>query len=139
MNIVIEKSKAVEQLHLLSAHLGLKMQAPEIVCSVEDDEERIEPLWKAAAAELARLLAPYCAFVLADNSAEYSLEMPDNWRSDQSDALLQHCMAFIGNSLLARWLYPLAPESAALYKNMNVECASAITNILAMRCKPKGL
>ena len=139
MKIVIEKSEAVEQLHLLSANLGLKMQAPEIVSSVEDDEVRIEPLWRAAAAELARLLAPYCAFVLADNSAEYSLEMPDNWRSDQSDALLQHCMAFIGNSLLARWLYPLAPESAALYKNMNVECASAITNILAMRCKPKGL
>lgn len=139
MKIVIEKSEAVEQLHLLSANLGLKMQAPEIVSSVEDDEVRIEPLWRAAAAELAQLLAPYCVYGLAENSAEYSLEMPDNWKREQAGALQQHCMAFIGNSLLARWLYPLAPESANLYKSMNVECASAITAILAMRSKPNGL
>lgn len=139
MKIVIEKSNAVEQLHLLSAHLGLKMQAPEIVSSVEDDEERIEPLWSAAAAELAQLLAPYCVYGIVDNRVEYSLDMPDNWKSEHADALQQHCKTFIVNSLLARWLYSLAPESANLYKSLNIECASAIVGILAMRRKPKSL
>ena len=137
MKIVIEKSESVEQLHLLSAQMGLKLQAPEIVASVEDDEERIEPLWRSAVAELSQLLAPYATFLTAENKAEYNLSMPDNWDILHIDALQQHCEIFILNSLLFQWLYFVHPESANVYKAMNAERAAAITELLTMRKKPQ--
>ena len=137
MKITIEKSGVLEQLHLLSAQLGLKLQAPDVVASVADDEERIESLWMAAAMELAHTLAPYCTYMPGENGAEYNLALPDNWKDGLSDDLRESCREFILHSLLARWLYFVHPESAGIYKAMNVETASAIVNILAMRRKPQ--
>lgn len=139
MILEFEKKEVYEQLHRLSAQLGLKLQAAEIVASSEDDETRIEPLWQAAAVELVQCLAPYSQFTLDGDTAVYTLDMPDNWDSEFSDSLQMHCRQFIVNSLFARWLYFVSPETANIYKTMNVECALAISNILASRKKPERL
>ena len=138
MKLVIEKCDILEQLHLLSAQLGLKLQAPEVVATVADDEERIEPLWKTAAVELAHTLAPYGTYTVGEEGAEYRLELPDNWKSELSGALRECCSNFLLNSLMAQWLYVVNPERAGIYKSMNVECSLAIVKILTMRRKPSG-
>ena len=137
MKIEFNKNELYEQLHKLSAQLGLKLQAPELISSVTDDEERIEPLWQAAVVELARCLAPYVIFSIEDDKVEYTLDLPDNWDCEWSSSLSMHCRQFLVNALFARWLYFVSPETANIYKTMNIECAQAVTEILAKRAKPQ--
>ena len=138
MKLIIGKFDILEQFYLLSAQLGMKLQAPELIASVADDEERLEPLWKTAAVELAHTLAPYGTYNVGEKGAEYSLELPDNWKSELSSALRECCSNFLLNSLMVQWLYVVNPERAGIYKSMNVECSLAIVEILTKRRKPSG-
>ena len=44
MEIIIDKSECIENLHNQSAHLAVKLSAPEYIASTDEDRERIMPL-----------------------------------------------------------------------------------------------
>lgn len=136
MNIEIEKSEVLDALHRLSADFGVKLQAPEILTSTSDDEERMLPMWRDTVAELTGLLSPYCVLNDAGDRVFFNLEMPVNWKSSAFDNLVAQCKAFLSNALFARWLDAVRPDAAALYRNLNKSFIVAIEHILSLREKP---
>ena len=137
MEIVIDKDKTIEKLHKMSAHLGNKLSAPELVASTADDAAKIEVLLSAAVVELLKLLSPYAALISDSNEVVYELSMPANWKKSRLDNLLALCENYLVHSLYARWLDCVKSDSAALYRALNAENASAILHILSLREKPQ--
>ena len=86
MEIVIEKEKIIEELHGMSAHLGSKLSAPELIASTADDNAKIEIMLSATLAEVLKLLSPYATLVNNSDEIVYELSMPSNWRIP-----LRHC------------------------------------------------
>lgn len=137
IELEIDKRDAYDNLHRISAHLGMKLQAAEFIASTVDDEQRIEPMWNMAVGELQRLLQPYSSLVLPDDKAVFELNMPANWRDDQYATLATHCRIYILNALYAAWLDTVKPDSAAFYRTLNQNTISAIKHILELRKKPQ--
>lgn len=137
MEIVIEKSKIVEDLHKMSAHLGKKMSAPELVASTADDDLKIELMLSASVAELLKLLSPYATLEKNVDGYVYRLTMPVNWKRSRSENLVALCDNYLVHSLFARWLDFVKSDSAALYRALNSENAAAISHILLLREKPQ--
>ena len=137
MEIVIEKDKIIEKLHKMSAHMGNKLSAPELVASTLDDVAKIEVMVSAAVVELLKLLSPYSTLISDSNEVAYELSMPANWKKSRLDNLLALCENYLVHSLFARWLDFVKSDSAALYRTLNAENASAIMHILSLREKPQ--
>ncbi|MBQ4063329.1 MAG: hypothetical protein IJC92_03520 [Bacteroidaceae bacterium] len=137
MEIVIEKEKIVEELHRMSAHLGNKLSAPELVASTADDATKIETMLSASVAELLSILSPYAVLNEQPANVVYELNMPANWKSGRADNLLALCRNYLLHSLFARWLDFIKADSAALYRTLNNENAAAILHILSLREKPQ--
>ncbi|MBQ8271080.1 MAG: hypothetical protein IJZ22_07770 [Bacteroidaceae bacterium] len=136
MNIVIDKNEIVCGLHKMSAHLGVKLSAPELVASTPDDEEKITVMLQASSVELLKLLSPYATFADGADAYTYLLEMPVNWKVGQMGNLVNLCKMYMQYSLFARWLDFVKSDSAMLYRTLNAETASAIVHILSLREKP---
>lgn len=136
MDIVIEKIKVIDNLHRQSAQLGLKVQAPEIVASTADDEERIEPMWSGVTAELLAIMQPYANLTTNDATVTYHLAMPSNWSAEQSGNLALHCNAYLCNALVAMWMDAVKPDSANLFRALNKSNVETIEYILCQRKKP---
>ena len=123
MEIVIEKEKIIEELHGMSAHLGNKLSAPELIASTADDS--------------AKMLSPYATLVNNSDEIVYELSMPSNWKTDRADTLAALCENYLVHSLFARWLDFVKSDSAVLYRTLNMENAAAIQHILLLREKPR--
>lgn len=137
MNIEIEKKEVYDALHRLSANLGVKLQAAELIASTEDDEERILPLWNDSVTELSALLAPHSEVYDSGNRVVFVLDMPENWKCSCMSNLVAQCKAFLSNALFARWMDVVKPDSAALYRALNKNFVTAIEHLLALRTKPE--
>lgn len=137
MEIVIDKNKIISDLHRVSAHLGMKLSAPELVASTADDVVKIEIMLSASLVELLKLLTPYATLEHSDNTVTYKLDMPANWRVGRMENLVALCDNFLVHSLFARWLDFVNSDCAALYRALNAENASAIAHILSLREKPQ--
>ena len=136
MEIVIDKKEILTDLHKMSAHLGMKFAAPELVASTEDDEVKIEVLLQASLAELLKLLSPYATLEQDDSEAVFGMSMPVNWKTGQGNALVVLSRDYLLHSLLARWLDSVKSDNAMLYRTLNRETANAIVHILSLREKP---
>ena len=136
MEIVIEKETIIKELHRLSAHLGNKLSLPEHVASTNDDIVKIEIMLSASYVELLKLLLPYASLSSDNDGAVYTLEMPANWKSGRAGNLAVLCNNYLVYSLFARWLDFIKSDSAALYRTLNAENASAILHLLSLREKP---
>lgn len=136
MNIVIDKNEIMSGLHKMSAHLGVKLSAPELVASTADDEEKIAVMLQASSIEMLKLLTPYASLDDGDEVFTYLLEMPANWKVGQMGNLINLCKMYLQYSLFARWLDFVKSDSAMLYRTLNAETASAIIHILSLREKP---
>ncbi len=136
MNIEIEKKEVLDALHRLSANLGVKLQAAEFVASTEDDVERILPMWNDSVAELSGLLSPHSEVYDSDDKVVFVLDMPENWKSSCMSNLVAQCKAFLSNTLFARWMDAVKPDSAALYRALNKNFVAAIEHLLSLRTKP---
>ncbi len=136
MEITINKQDAIDNLHRVTGNLGLKLGAPELVASTEEDTERITPLWNGATTELLQLLQPYANMNYNTVGVTYSLQMPVNWKNSQLTNLCMQCIAYVKQSLVARWLDFVKPDSAMLYRTLNRDIADAVLHILALRKKP---
>lgn len=137
MEIVIKKEKIIEALHKISAHLSSKLSATELVASTADDAEKIALLLSAASQELLGLLSPYAALSESDKEILFILDMPANWKNGRAENLAALCDSYLTYSLLARWLDFIKADSAALYRLLNKENATAIVHILSLREKPQ--
>lgn len=137
MNIEIEKEEMFDTLHRLSANLGIKLQASEVIASTKEDEQRIMPLWCGAVSELSQLLSSHCSIEDAGDRVIFVLDVPKNWKSASLGNLALQCKAFLANSLFARWLDAVKPDSAALCRSLNKNYVVAIEHILSLREKPK--
>ncbi len=134
--IIIEKQEIVDKLHKLSAHIGMKVSAPEMLASTADDEAKIDIMFDAATVELLNVLLPYASVLKSGGRVVYSLDMPVNWKRAQLPALQGFCNDFLLHSLLARWFDFLKNDSAGLYRALNKENAAAIIHLLQLREKP---
>ena len=134
--IIIEKQKIVDKLHKLSAHIGMKVAAPEMLASTADDEAKIDIMFSAASVELLNVLQPYATVQQSEGRVVYSLDMPVNWKRAQLPVLQSFCNDFLLHSLLARWFDFLKNDSAGLYRALNKENAVAIIHLLQLREKP---
>ncbi|MBQ8543257.1 MAG: hypothetical protein IJ436_07280 [Bacteroidaceae bacterium] len=137
MKIVINKNDIVDKLHSISAHLGNKLSATELVASTSDDATKIDIMLSASLVELMKLLSPYATLSSSGNVAELDLTMPVNWKSDRAANLVALCENYVVHSLFARWLDFIKSDGAALYRTLNNENAVAISHILALREKPQ--
>lgn len=136
IDIVINKKDVVENLHTLSALLGVKLGAVEHISSTADDVVFIEQLWSAVINELSGLLSPYASFTSDELSVVYKLTMPDNWRNEHADNLTVNCRTYLCNALFALWLDFVKPDSSSLYRAMNTAVAKEIEHILCLRRRP---
>lgn len=136
MEIVIKKNETIEELHRMSAHLGMKLSAPEYIASTAEDEEKISAMWNSAVAELMHCLLPFAQMTVSDDAVCYWLEMPANWKNEQSDNLAAQCKVFLRQALFANWLDYVKADSAMLYRTLNGNTASVIGHILSLRNKP---
>lgn len=136
MEITISKQDAMDNLHKITGNLGLKLGAPELVASTEEDTERISPLWNGATLELLQLLSPYAQMTNNNTGVTYVLQMPSNWKSTQTSNLCMQCIAYLKQALVAYWLDFVKPDSAMLFRTLNKNIADAILHILALRSKP---
>lgn len=137
MKITINKTDLIDKLHSMSAHLGSKLSATELVASTADDTTKIELMFSASLIELLKLLSPYATLNSSGGVAEFELNMPVNWKSDRADSLIALCENYLIHSLFARWLDFIKSDSAALYRTLNGENAVAILHILSLREKPQ--
>lgn len=137
MEIIINKDNCIENLHKQSAHLALKLGAPEYLASTDEDRAKIEPLLSAALRELFHLLSPYAEPLYDRNLVRCKLSMPANWKDKQSGTLGELCNEYVQQALFARWLDFVKADSAALYRTLNQNTASAIKHILSLRKKPE--
>ncbi|MBR2416165.1 MAG: hypothetical protein IKB11_05365 [Bacteroidaceae bacterium] len=137
MEIVIEKEKIIEELHGMSAHLGNKLSASELIASTADDSAKIEIMLSATLAEVLKLLSPYATLVNNSDEIVYELSMPSNWKTDRANTLAALCENYLVHSLFARWLDFVKSDSAVLYRTLNMENAAAIQHILLLREKPR--
>lgn len=136
MKIEIIKREVLDTLHRISAHLGMKLQAPEFVASTPDDEPKIEIMLEKVLAGLQSLLQPYALLDMHEDKAVYTLDMPPNWNSACLDNLIMQCIIYVGNELYAAWLDSVKPDSAAFYRSLNKDTLSAIIHLLELRNKP---
>ncbi len=136
MEITINKQDVIENLHKVTGNLALKLGAPELIASTEEDVERIAPLWNNASLDLLHVLSPYADMLFNNNGVVYSLEMPVNWKVSQRNNLFMQCAAYIKQALVVRWLDFVKPDSAMLYRTLNQNIAEAIQHILTLRQKP---
>lgn len=136
MEIVIEKDKIVDKLQKSTAHLGMKLSAPELLAATADDDVKIDVMYSASLVELLNVMLPYASLVKGGDKDSFLLAMPANWKSSQGGALSAFCEEFVAVSLLARWLDFVKSDSAALYRALNKENADAIAHILLLRDKP---
>lgn len=137
MEIVINKEKIVENLHKMSAHIGSKLSAPELVASTADDEGKIELMLSDSLVDLLKLLSPYATIKHTATTVIYELDMPANWKSGRVGNLSALCENFILHSLFAAWLDYIKSDAAALHRTLNSENVVAIRHILSLREKPK--
>lgn len=137
MNLRFEKKKVIEALHVASAHLGLKMQAVELLASTGDDAAVTEHLWHDAVNELMGLLRPWASLLQCDDVALFELNMPSNWDSALAAGLEDLCMRFLQNSMFVHWLEFIKPDMASFYAVRNKDTATNIVGILSQRMKPK--
>ncbi len=137
MDIVLKKDELVAGLHKISAHFGVKLSAPELVASTADDDEKIAIMLHASSVELLKVLSPYASLKEVDGALVYTLNMPVNWKSSRLDSLKALCDDYLRHSLFARWLDFVKSDSAALYRALNGETASAIVHTLSLREKPR--
>ena len=93
--IIIEKQEIVDKLHKLSAHIGMKVSAPEMLASTADDEAKIDIMLGAASVELLNVLLPYASLQQSGGRVVYSLDMPVNWKRAQLPALQGFCNDFL--------------------------------------------
>lgn len=136
MEFEINKADCVENLHIMSAHLGMKLGAPELVASTDDDDEKIASMWDGALSELLQLLSPYAQMQQDDNIVKITLNMPSNWKESLCENLSAQCLIYLRQSLFARWLDFVKADTAMLYRTLNQNIASAITHIISIRKKP---
>ena len=136
MEIIINKEECIENLHKQSAHLAIKLAAPEYIASTDEDKERIEPLLGAAFVELLQLLSPYAEMQNEEGSVRFQLSMPRNWKDTQLEALCWQCSEYVRQALFARWLDFVKADSAAFYRTLNQNIAAAIRHTLSLRKKP---
>lgn len=136
MEIKIDKKELLTDLHRMSAHLGMKLGAPELVASTVDDEDKIELLLQASFAELLNILSPYATIEQIADEAVFTMDMPANWKKGQANALVLLSCDYLRHSLLARWLDSVKSDNAMLYRTLNRETADAIVHILSLREKP---
>lgn len=137
MEIIINKDECVENLHKQSAHLALKLGAPEYLASTDEDRARIEPLLNAALGELFHLLSHYAQLFNDRNLVRCILSMPPNWKDNQLSTLSELCNEYVQQELFARWLDFVKADSAVLYRTLNQNTVSAIKHILSLRKKPE--
>lgn len=121
----------------MSAHLGNKLSAPELVASTTDDTVKIEVLLSATLVDLLKLLSPYATLINDSAEITYELNMPTNWKTGRLDNLIALCENYLVHSLFARWLDFIKSDSATLYRTLNIENAAAIQHILSLREKPQ--
>lgn len=136
MEIKFNKETSVNELHRMSAHLGMKLGAPDFVASTDDDTNRIDNMWSGAVAELAALLLPYATYEFTQDGVIYRLVMPSNWKETREKNLIEQCRLFLHQALFARWLDYIRADSAMLYRTLNNDTASVITHLLSLRKKP---
>lgn len=136
MKIEIIKRDVLDTLHRMSAHLGMKLQAPEFVASTPDDESKIAVMLEHVLAELQSVLQPYALLDMYDDKAVFTLDMPPNWNSDCLNNLKMQCRVYVENELYAAWLDFVKPDSAAFHRSLNKETISAIIHLLELRKKP---
>lgn len=136
MKIEIDKRECFDALYKMSAHLGMKLQVPELMAATPEDEARIEPLWTASLAELLQQFGEYATLAVEDDKAVYELKMPVNWKCELLGNLMEHSILYVKNALFACWLDYVKPDSAALYRTLNRDSASAIVHLLSLRSKP---
>ena len=136
MEIIIDKSECIENLHNQSAHLAVKLSAPEYIASTDEDKERIMPLLSASFLELHQLLSPYAELSDGEQNVRYKLSMPKNWKDCQYTALDELCREYVKQTFFARWLDFVKADSAAFYRTLNQNIAMAVKHILALRKKP---
>ncbi len=134
--IKIDKKKVIDFLHIMSGHLGIKLQLPDIFSSTDDDALRIAQMWKMSADELLQLLSPYAVMNFNDATIVYELSLPTNWDVRQSDNLSEYCNAYVRYELFALWLDYIKPDYASLQRTLGGAVASAIRRVLALRCPP---
>lgn len=132
-----EKRDMLDNLHLMSAHLGLKLHAQDLIVSTTDDEKRIEPMWNMAVGDLQTVLRPYSILAVYPDKVVFKLDMPVNWRDDRIDDLVMQCRIYMLNALYAAWLDSVKPDSAVFYRTLNQNTVSAVKHILELRKKPK--
>ena len=136
MEIVIERKNVVDRLRKVTAHLGMKLAAPELLAATADDDVKVDVMYSASLVELLNVMLPYASLVRGKDSDTFILDVPSNWKSAQAGALSAFCEEFVSVSLVARWLDFVKSDSASLYRVLNKENASAITHILLLRDKP---
>ncbi len=136
IEIKFKKEDCVNELHRMSAHLGMKLGTPEFMASTDDDILKIDGMWFAATAELARLLQTYAMMSITSVDVTYKMDMPANWKDSSTNNLVEQCRLFLHQALFARWLDYIKADSAMLYRTLNENTASAISHLLALRKKP---
>ncbi len=136
MNIEIIKKDALEYLHRMSGHLGLKLHAVEQVASTPDDELRLDIMWKNVLSKLSKIMSDYAALSLHEEKAVFTLSMPPNWRAEQLDNLQLQCRAFVHNELYATWLDFVKPDAAAFNRSLNSDTQAVIVHLLELRKPP---
>ena len=136
MKIEIVKRDVFDNLHRISAHLGMKLQASEFVASTPDDEPKIEIMWKHVLAGLLNILQPYATLEIKNDRAVYTLDMPANWKSEHLGNLIMQCCIYVDNELYAVWLDSVKPDSATFYRSLNKETSLAIVHLLELRKRP---
>ena len=52
MDLILDRKEILADLHKISAHFGLKLSAPEIVASTDDDNDKIHLMLQATLMEL---------------------------------------------------------------------------------------
>ena len=136
MDLILDRKEILSDLHKISAHFGVKLSAPEIVASTDDDNDKIHLMLQAALMELLNLLSPYAELLQSGDVVTFVLKMPANWKTGRADNLTALCRDYLLHSLFARWLDFVKSDSAALYRTLNSNTAAAIVHILSLREKP---
>lgn len=136
MEIQFTKKELIDELHRLTAHMGMKLGAPELVASCDDDTPKIELLMRSSVDDLIEVMSPYAHRIEEDLSYKISLSMPGNWKSNRIETLRAECGQYLQYALLARWLDFVKPDSAMLYRTLNKTNETAVQHILSLREKP---
>lgn len=136
MEFIFTKKELADELHRLTAHLGMKLGAADIVASCDDDAPKIELLMRSSVDELVEIMQPYAACNEDNLSFKIALTMPSNWKSNRLDTLRAECGQYLQYSLLSRWLDFVKPDSAMLYRTLNKTNETAVQHILSLREKP---